>query len=107
MTTRVKPDCWTCEHRKEVPGSAHSACAHPSIGERPPLEKVMAIFASPYTRRTRRHIVGRAPPIVGTTPELNIVGDPHGIARGWFNWPHNFDPLWLENCDGYSKREEA
>jgi hypothetical protein len=27
MTT---PDCYKCKHRREVPGSAHSACNHPS-----------------------------------------------------------------------------
>lgn len=86
-----KPNCWECEYQRDVPGSAHIACAHPSVGERPGWEKVMATFAS----------VGRAPPVVGSTPELSIRGSPHGIAHGWFNWPHNFDPVWLENCDGF------
>ena len=24
-----KPDCYKCKHRRSVPGSRHSACAHP------------------------------------------------------------------------------
>ena len=24
-----KPDCYKCKHRRSVPGSCHSACAHP------------------------------------------------------------------------------
>jgi hypothetical protein len=24
---------------------------------------------------------------------------------GWFVWPLNFDPVWLENCDGFSDNE--
>jgi len=37
--------------------------------------------------------------------ELNIRGNPHGIKRGWFSWPYNFDPVWLENCDGFEEKE--
>lgn len=25
----------------------------------------------------------------------------HGMQKGWAWWPHNFDPVWLESCDGY------
>ena len=24
---------------------------------------------------------------------------------GWFNYPWNFDPTWLLECDGYEKRK--
>jgi hypothetical protein len=30
----------------------------------------------------------------------------HGVRKGWFLWPLNFDPTWLLNCDGYTPREE-
>jgi len=23
----------------------------------------------------------------------------------WFIWPVNFDPVWLENCDGFEPKE--
>lgn len=36
--------------------------------------------------------------------ELNIKANQHGISRGWFMWPSNFDPVWLENCDGYKEK---
>jgi len=88
-----KPDCFKCKHRGKVPGSEHSRCNHPStkkLIEDNPMLEVLGIFAS----------VGRVPPIQLETG-LNIEGDPHGIAKGWFNWPFNFDPLWLENCDGF------
>jgi hypothetical protein len=38
--------------------------------------------------------------------KLNIRGNAHGIRSGWFMWPANFDPTWLENCDGFLAREE-
>lgn len=31
-----------------------------------------------------------------------VTGHPHGIARGWFRWPINFDPVWLESCDSWT-----
>ena len=37
--------------------------------------------------------------------KLNIEANYHGIRNGWFYWPLNFDPVWLENCDGFEKRE--
>lgn len=38
--------------------------------------------------------------------EATVVGNPHGIKRGWFFWPLNFDPVWLEKCDGFEQKEE-
>ena len=36
---------------------------------------------------------------------LNVKGDPYGIRGGWFNHPLNFDPVWLEECNGFEKNE--
>lgn len=68
---KEKPDCYKCIHRRNLVGDVHSKCIHPSISER--------TFENP----------------------LNIKGNPHGIQKGWFNWPVNFDPVWLESCDGF------
>jgi len=35
--------------------------------------------------------------------QANVTGDPHGISHNWFLWPLNFDPTWLESCDGFSE----
>ncbi len=32
-----------------------------------------------------------------------VQGNEHGIKSGWFFWPFNFDPVWLEKCDGFKK----
>ena len=29
----------------------------------------------------------------------------HGLRNGWANWPHNFDPVWLDACEGFTSRE--
>jgi len=41
-----------------------------------------------------------------------VTGHSSGIRNGWFMWPLNFDPTWLESCDGFSdnpadKKERA
>jgi len=34
-----------------------------------------------------------------------VVGDIYGISQGWFFWPINFDPTWLEECNGFKKNK--
>ena len=36
--------------------------------------------------------------------KLNIKGNEYGIRMGWFMFPICFDPTWLENCDGFTKK---
>lgn len=35
-----------------------------------------------------------------------VIGDEHGISKGWFLFPFNFDPIWLRYCDGFQAKEE-
>lgn len=37
--------------------------------------------------------------------KANVVGAFHGVQSGWFYWPENFDPVWLESCDGFKLAE--
>ena len=39
---------------------------------------------------------------VNRTNNITVQGHPHGIKNGWFYWPHNFDPTWLEDCSGWT-----
>lgn len=91
-----KFNCYKCKHKGIVPGSCHISCNHPSLDKikDDPIGEFQAMFSS----------VGRMPPIVKGSEELNIKGHPQGIRRGWFNFPYNFDPTWLINCDGYKSK---
>lgn len=31
----------------------------------------------------------------------HVKGSEHGRRNGWFIWPWNYDPIWLESCDGF------
>jgi hypothetical protein len=37
---------------------------------------------------------------------LRVEGDAYGRACGWFNWPQDFDPTWLLECNGWEAMEE-
>lgn len=94
----MKPDCYKCIHRRDLPGDAHSSCAHPGIADQKnnPLAEMMAIFAS----------VGRATPIQGISDKLHVKGNPIGIKGGWFQHPWSFDPIWLEECTGFTRKDK-
>ena len=80
----MKPDCYKCVHQGGVAGSAHSSCSHPNIGQ-PFLAMLM---------------------FMNGCPVLGVRANAHGIARSWFSWPVDFDPLWLESCDGFEEENE-
>ena len=94
-----KPNCYDCKHRRGLTGDAHSRCAHPTNGEySDPLTEIMGLFAN----------VGRVAPLPNfAASPLNIKCNPTGWARGWFNWPVNYDPVWLESCSGFTRKEVA
>ncbi len=87
-----KPNCYDCVHRRDIPGDTHSRCAHPTIPKPEPLDKALAIMGRPGTFAVK------------SARDLNVTANRHGILRGWFNWPLNFDPTWLENCEGFTAR---
>jgi hypothetical protein len=86
-------DCYSCVHRREVPGSTHSACG--LVGDEMDRFKVAAIYMQ--GRRIVAEYNGTKTPLV----ELNS----HGVKNGWCLWPVDFDPVWVDSCLGYSKNE--
>ena len=88
-----KPNCYKCKHRRGVPGDAHSACHHPDA---------QSIHANPLAMLAG--IMGGA--IFDMNNTLGVKGKPHGIRNGWFAWPVNFDPVWLEKCNGFTAKEK-
>jgi len=90
----MKPNCYECIHRGTVPGSAHSCCNHPDTvdARESSLGQLVGIIGG-----------GLPVPSRGWTT-LKIAGNRHGARMGWFAWPLNFDPVWLERCDGFQSK---
>lgn len=38
--------------------------------------------------------------------KAKVFAKTHGVRNGWFHWPINFDPVWLETCTGFSDNEK-
>ena len=94
----MKPDCYQCEHRRSVPGSAHSSCAHPAYdGALGPLAMLVAMLPASQ----------RGGPMEALNGEIVVKGNPRGIRRGWFMHPMNFDPVWLEECNGFKAKQST
>lgn len=81
--------CYTCKYRRSISGDTHSSCHHPD-------NKVM--LDDPLLS-----ILGMMKVNIHIENKIKVSGNVHGIKNGWFNWPFNFDPVWLESCDGYEK----
>ena len=69
------PNCYTCIYRKDLIWSAHSECKHPLWY---------------YELATNFKFLG-------------IKLNPHGVKCGWADWPFDFDPVWLDSCNGFKK----
>lgn len=98
--------CYRCTHRRDVTGSAHSACHHPSTRE---LQAVPAMqFAGLMGRRGGSLMAAEVRLLAAPAARrLNVEGHQRGIDGGWFIWPVNFDPVWLESCDGFTAKDAA
>jgi hypothetical protein len=101
-TPPPKPNCYTCAHRRDVPGSAHSRCIHPSLPGTGPLGEALAILAG----RTVSREIGLKIEALDVGSMIRVRGNPHGVRMGWFVFPWNFDPAWLEACDGFTPKPE-
>ena len=82
------PDCYKCKYRHVIPGSSHSKCDYP--GNTLNLLSMFGLFV---------------PENANNGKKLNIQADGYGFLKGWFNWPVNYDPVWLRNCDGFEGME--
>ncbi len=88
-----KPDCYKCAYRGGIPGSAHSKCLA-AITENCALSSLVSMLAG-----------GRAGNITDSrTNPQGVTGNEHGKRSGWFNWPFNFDPVWLETCNAFKEK---
>lgn len=87
-----KPNCYECKYRRDLVGDAHSRCVHPLLKE-VDTANIFSLFSNPNI-------------LVEAIIAMQIKANEHGINQGWFLFPFNFDPVWLENCNGFEKKEK-
>jgi hypothetical protein len=61
-----------------------------------------------YKCKFREKLIGDAhSQCTNKNPEIKIIGNLHGIKNGWFYWPFNYDPVWLESCNFFEEKEKG
>jgi hypothetical protein len=83
-------NCYQCRWRRPCPGDCHSSCGHPDIVANPNVASILSFF-----------MIAKSDSAPVKTKLTNIKADPHGVRNGWFMWPFNFDPVWLQECYGF------
>ena len=78
-------NCHECIHRRLVPGDSHSACEHPNVSGQKAFFQMMNI-------------------VTGLPLANGVRLNEHGVRNGWCDFPLNFDPLWIDNCDGFEAK---
>jgi hypothetical protein len=103
----ARPKCYTCQYRGTIPGDCHSRCRHPlveaALGDGDKLVELIGLLASAHRGDMGLSDSGTA--LGRVRKAMGVKGNPHGIAEGWFQWPINFDPTWLESCNGRKEKE--
>jgi len=83
-------NCWKCKWKRNIPGSAHVRCEHPKakLPDHPltPLIEMLSLFGCPPIKT-----------------ELRVKIKATGIRGGWAGHPLNFDPIWIEECEGFEE----
>ena len=72
----MKPNCFKCKFKREIPGNAHIRCEHPlnTLALKSPLLEMIALYG-----------LDESDYLLNCFPkELNIKADPKGIKRGLF-----------------------
>jgi hypothetical protein len=103
--TMARPKCYTCQYRGTIPGDCHSRCRHPLVEAVTENAGALGELASLLASSRRAGVLQASIPFEAVRKAMGVKGNPHGIAEGWFQWPINFDPTWLESCNGRKEKE--
>lgn len=98
QSPRPKPNCYACIHRDDLPGDAHSSCAHPAASTPRGRAAAQTLLVVGMSARHGDKIQLRA-------DTLQLSATLHGIRNGWCFWPFTFDPVWISECTGFAEKE--
>ena len=95
--------CYGCKYRGKVEGSAHSNCNNPQVKKLIARSSELKQFLVDLLARNQIDNQYLYPMEITVTKETMDTYTP--IANGWFNFPFNFDPGWIDHCNGFEKDE--
>lgn len=83
--------CGNCKYKNNIPGDSHISCRYPLLAREDAIKISMMAFTNPssYNQILKEN--------------FGFTGSLHGIQSGWFMFPDNFDPTWIEgSCQKHS-----
>lgn len=80
----MERECHSCKYSGPIPYDVHISCCHPELDDL---------------------LNGHLADLLLLWQKFEIKANLHGINKGWFDWPWNFDPVWLENCNAFEEKE--
>jgi hypothetical protein len=86
----MDPNCYSCKHRHNLPGDAHSCCLHPTTGltNNNVIENLISVMMHG-----------------NPASEMGVTLNAHGVNNGWAFFPANYDPIWVESCACHELKE--
>jgi len=90
-------DCYKCLMRGSVPMSAHSCCKA--------LRHKASNPNDPGVIKLETHLAIGLVSLKTDEDEEMIKINPHGRKNGWANWPLDFDPTWVSECQFYLPKD--
>lgn len=97
----MKEICSTCIHQGTVPNSRHSSCHCPRAEQLISFSGELRAFLLILLQENRVEQSLIYPMRLEISDEAMRVNEP--IQNGWFTWPFNFDPIWIEKCTGHTE----
>lgn len=76
-------NCYECKHRRNLIGDCHSSCSAVPDSVKFQAFSIVQLMGQLKTECT------------------DVQFKAHGVKNGWYNWPLNFDPIWVESCSLY------
>ena len=89
--------CNNCRHRGTVPNSVHSSCHHPIAIEIISDHETLLSMMKSIVEFNKLGYTGS----LGL--KLKEDYEEYAISNGYFIFPINFDPGWIENCNGFEE----
>ena len=93
---KEKNKCYECEHRLEVPGSAHIACG---IVSNSVIREVIGSGIITLVSESFKQDTSSTSAVIikDTNGDTAIEFNAYGVLNNWCRWPAEFDPIWV-NC---------
>ena len=99
MTKTAKPDCYQCEYHKPLGHKGRIGCFQPKVRGLRRMSSEDTMWGILGTLEGLPIAASNLSFLFGITINLE------GMLKGEFRWPFNYDPTWLEACDGFKQKK--